>query len=460
MKKLLASFLAVQMMFSMTVFAENLSPYFSDIDTNQYRDSIDFLHEEGAVNGYGDGTFRPDDLVNRAEMLKILLEAGYYHIEEEQGAPSLEKYADDYCFEDVPVNAWYTKYVCYAKANGWVRGYHDGFRPNDEVNLIEALKMMMVVFDYEQAEGDIWYKSYVDQAAVMNLIPLSFRGFEQEVTRAEMADMVTRMLLYLEGKQRAFYGDAVDFRISYETLKNGEEPLLLEEFETMRPRDRITPASAEALYNYVCGEGYGTECLQSKQDVFGCEFAEIVNYGKYDFVMCLATYDPDETYLLPATGGMAYNLLAWDPYTEGKVLTMKDQFEVINYWESVESEKEAMDLIMALGLSEADPTQDDLQDLKDLVVAGEGDLDYLSWTDGFEDSTWESTTMYDDGSYGVTAFVYFDYNQYKDYDGFNCSEAGLFQYDLTVTPEADYYINDSMRIATVDYGQCTLEISE
>jgi len=49
-------------------------PYYSfpDIAGTQYADEIEYAREKGYINGYDDGTFRPDALLNRAEIVKIL----------------------------------------------------------------------------------------------------------------------------------------------------------------------------------------------------------------------------------------------------------------------------------------------------------------------------------------------------------------------------------------------------
>jgi hypothetical protein len=56
---------------SFTTFA-----VFTDVDENLYpfHISITWLEEQGVVEGYSDGTFRPHNNVNRAEFLKMLYE--------------------------------------------------------------------------------------------------------------------------------------------------------------------------------------------------------------------------------------------------------------------------------------------------------------------------------------------------------------------------------------------------
>lgn len=52
----------------------SLALAFTDVySSNQHYDAIKFLQEEGVVEGYSDGTYRSDSNINRAEFLKILI---------------------------------------------------------------------------------------------------------------------------------------------------------------------------------------------------------------------------------------------------------------------------------------------------------------------------------------------------------------------------------------------------
>lgn len=142
MKKFLAIILpCLALLSSQTAWAK-----FSDVgsDFEQYK-SINWLEEQGAVEGYSDGTFRPDQFVNRAEFLKMLYET----IGMEGKNPSLS-------FPDVPNDAWYTKYVKEAFATGVASGYPDGyFKPENEINVAEALKIIdEAFFDVDQLYGN------------------------------------------------------------------------------------------------------------------------------------------------------------------------------------------------------------------------------------------------------------------------------------------------------------------
>ncbi len=85
----------------------------------------------GIVSGYADGSFRPDNEINRVEALKILLLASGLNIE-----------GDTMNFSDTVRGAWYTKYVSFAQSLGIVGGYADGsFKPGNAIKRSEMAKI-------------------------------------------------------------------------------------------------------------------------------------------------------------------------------------------------------------------------------------------------------------------------------------------------------------------------------
>lgn len=103
----------------------------SDISGHPYEDAIQSLTDAGVIGGHPDGTYKPNDNVNRAEFLKIVVGASVENVG-----------IGGNCFPDV-LTDWYAKYVCYGKNAGIVQGYPDGyFKPTQNVNYVEALKML------------------------------------------------------------------------------------------------------------------------------------------------------------------------------------------------------------------------------------------------------------------------------------------------------------------------------
>lgn len=96
--------------------ANNNAVHFWDVPNNAWY--ITYLASAvryGVINGYPDGAFRGDRVVNRVELLKIFLEASGITMPYCTKAP----------FNDTPANAetrWYIDYVCFAANNGLMYG--------------------------------------------------------------------------------------------------------------------------------------------------------------------------------------------------------------------------------------------------------------------------------------------------------------------------------------------------
>src|SRR3989338_11568834 len=104
-------------------------------------EAVEFLDFNEIINGYTDGTFKPDGLVNRAEAIKIIVGAIVIEFEGEY----------EVLFPDVPKEQWFFDYVMAAQKAGIAKGYEDGkFRPADSVNLAETLKIL-----FEAAGGEL-----------------------------------------------------------------------------------------------------------------------------------------------------------------------------------------------------------------------------------------------------------------------------------------------------------------
>ena len=118
--------------------------YFSDVrDNHSNAEAINTLKEEEVIDGYPDGTFKPDGEINRAELAKLVVE--------KVANPSPDDYNN--CFPDI-ADEWFAAYVCYAKEMGWVQGYDDEtFKPGNNVTRVEALKMILEVLLAEELEN-------------------------------------------------------------------------------------------------------------------------------------------------------------------------------------------------------------------------------------------------------------------------------------------------------------------
>ncbi|MEK7547547.1 MAG: S-layer homology domain-containing protein [Patescibacteria group bacterium] len=118
--------------------------------------------ENGMVNGYPDGTFKPDNTINLAEMLKIYLES----IAETEGIVFETKESN--LFNDTPLDSWYTKYTAYAGEKGIINIYSNNtINPEQELTrgylaeIIYRMEMSKQGYVFGKAS---WYKGRKDDS--------------------------------------------------------------------------------------------------------------------------------------------------------------------------------------------------------------------------------------------------------------------------------------------------------
>ena len=127
---------------SATAFAadrQNIS--FSDVkDTDWFYDSVQYVCENGMMNGTGDSTFSPDGTTTRGMIVTIL-----YRMENSPTANS------DVTFADVSAGQYYAGAVAWANENDIVNGYGSGaFGPDDPIT---REQMASVLYRYAQLKG-------------------------------------------------------------------------------------------------------------------------------------------------------------------------------------------------------------------------------------------------------------------------------------------------------------------
>ncbi len=282
MKKYLWALIGFALL-SSTAFASSLN----DISGNKNETAINYLFDHGIIQGYPDGTFKPENTVNRAELLKILV-GGKGII------PTLDQYRD--CFPDV-TSEWFAPWVCYAKTQGWVDGYPDGsFKPANDVNKVESLKMLInsqayVVpsFVTEKLFDDVnstdWFSPYVKVAKDKGLLEEQYGMFSpaSPKTRAGISENIYRAIL-----------------ISVEGLSSFSEYL---------------PKSVKLTF-----DGTGTEVTEKFNLKKGLAIINADHTGTSNFILNLMnTANGDKTYIINEIGSYD-GKLAISVATDGEYL--------------------------------------------------------------------------------------------------------------------------------------------
>ncbi len=108
---------------------------YSDVAAGSwYNNAISTMSSAGIVNGYPDGTFRPDAPITRAEMAKMI-----------SLFAKLDKTEDR--FTDI-AGHWAEAYIKLAAGNGWIEGYPDGsFKPQQSITRAETMTMINRVLE-------------------------------------------------------------------------------------------------------------------------------------------------------------------------------------------------------------------------------------------------------------------------------------------------------------------------
>lgn len=176
-----------------------------DIATHWATDEITALVEMEIVKGNPDGSFKPDNALNRAEAATLLFRVLGMD-EEEMSAP------EDKPFSDVAVDAWYAIYVDTLKGLEVIKGNPDGtYAPGKNINRAEFLTLAMNAYYYMMAEemGEVtvtgefsdldksaWYAKTVSKAFEMKFVSGSACGEKKcfnagsNITRAEATVML------------------------------------------------------------------------------------------------------------------------------------------------------------------------------------------------------------------------------------------------------------------------------
>lgn len=175
---------------------------FSDVPENHpHYEAIVYLANAGIIQGYDDGTFRPDQTVNRVEALKFILESTKTELKE-----------GDLPFKDTADNEWYVPYLYTGYLKAIVNGHPDGsFKPSDTVNKAEFFKILfngmsvdinpnVTVPPYEDVAVDDWFVAYIAYAKEVGLLDSALTSVNASggMSRGEVAQAMYKLIQILE----------------------------------------------------------------------------------------------------------------------------------------------------------------------------------------------------------------------------------------------------------------------
>ena len=187
MKKFLSLVLALTMMMSLVTINAGAKEFTDDEELN-YKEAVDVISEISVVDGYEDGSFKPQNTLTRGAAAKIIcnLILG--------PTTAAELHADTAPYKDVPTSNTFSGYIAYCAKEGIISGYADGtFRPAGTLTGYAFMKMLLGALGYDATyegyTGGNWSINVAKQAIGIGLnkgLVDEFNGVDF-VTREEAA---------------------------------------------------------------------------------------------------------------------------------------------------------------------------------------------------------------------------------------------------------------------------------
>ena len=163
-KRIFSAVMTVMMIMSLMICSYAAS--FSDVEsTHSNYAAITTLADMGIINGYTDGTFKPDNAVTRAEMAKLISVLYGYDVATVAKSP----------FTDVADDHWAVTFISTMKDVGIINGMGDGtFLPNNEVTYEQCLKMIVCALNWgeiaaQASTPDDWSLGYRQHATRLGI---------------------------------------------------------------------------------------------------------------------------------------------------------------------------------------------------------------------------------------------------------------------------------------------------
>lgn len=192
-KRFWAGLLAAVMLLGMAAIpagAAATTGNFSDVSDRNTALAVETLRLMGVLDGYSDGTFRPDRQLTRAQFCKMATYA--VGAENEMGL-----YSTITVFPDVRPSHWAAGYInLAAKGRSIIAGYPDGkFYPDRIVTVGQAVTILLRLLGYKDDKiGGVWPDSYMAMASIAGLTDGMTVSGNAPLTRAQAARLFVNLL--------------------------------------------------------------------------------------------------------------------------------------------------------------------------------------------------------------------------------------------------------------------------
>ncbi len=174
------------------------TPAFKDTTSVPWAEvAIEYMYKKGIINGKSADSFAPNDMITRAEYIKLLAESFFPN-----------DFGTGISFTDVPTDSWFYPYVAIGVKNGITFGKNDGsFGANEPINRQDMAVMLARAAKIAISEGfadfsDIgsvsdYAKGYVSALYNMGIVNGMGDGTYQPMSTATRAQAAVMIYNYL-----------------------------------------------------------------------------------------------------------------------------------------------------------------------------------------------------------------------------------------------------------------------
>ena len=349
------------LIFSVEVQAQ---PVLSDIQGHWSETTIKELSEKGVVDGYPDGTFKPNQSITRAEFAKLLSKTLGYPLLTGNNFPDIK-------------NHWASSFINTVAQQKVMNAFADGnFQPEKTLNRAQAATFFSRVLNLAKPEekygewsgsfkdvpANHWAFRYIEIANKLELLPTDYKTEyhpETSVTRAEAAWMINALKEVDVTKGKVSSVDVNTGLVNIQDGKSGDPLLTMVAPETIVLRNNAS-ASIDTL---LSGDEATVIALPSGDVKFFKSFGKVT---KNDLLSRMSSM------------------------TQGKLTTSQINSIVSGDWESVKDEIRGglYNQMITLGLTPAEAESLMVQDWNYLDELsrerlGKGLSNYLNITEDF-----------------------------------------------------------------------------
>lgn len=244
-KRILTWLLAISMLGSLLTVPAGAAAVtkFSDVSDSYTATAVESLRLMGVLDGYGDGTFRPDTVLNRAQFCKMAVYAM-------DGSGELGRYSTVTIFPDVKPSHWASAYINMAARKGIISGFADGkFKPGQTVTAGQAVTILMRGLGYKDEDmGGVWPQSYMAEAQTNGLLKSTgITSAYAGLTRAQAAKLFLNLFEAKHGKGDALFSYKVGEEVYLTAVDGGQGTMTISGNGTSKTYTMAHPVTSTSL---------------------------------------------------------------------------------------------------------------------------------------------------------------------------------------------------------------------